>query len=165
MIVRFVSDSIRRSPKRKALIIAAIALGTSVATAMLGVKISIGDKINIELREAGANIVVTSQAASLTGGVGGVTTAVSGAASEIQEALVPNIKAIFWGLNITGFAPSLLAHDGATAVQGVWFGHDYKAPDGSTQNTGIRAMNPTWQVTQGHWIGDDSHQCMADAGL
>ncbi len=60
MIVRFVRDSIRRSPKRKALIIAAIALGTSVATAMLGVMLSIGDKINLELRQVGANIVVTA---------------------------------------------------------------------------------------------------------
>ena len=69
-IARFVRDSIRRSPRRKALIIAAIALGTSVATAMLGVKISIGDKMNVELRQAGANIVVTPEA--LTGEVGGV---------------------------------------------------------------------------------------------
>jgi putative ABC transport system permease protein len=87
MIVRFVRDSIRRSPRRKALIVAAIALGTSVATAMLGVMLSIGDKINVELREAGANIVVTSRAAALTGGVGGVTAAVSGDAGDIQESL------------------------------------------------------------------------------
>ena len=71
MIVRFVRDSIRRSPRRKALVIAAIALGTAVATAMLGVMLSIGDKINVELRQAGANIVVTSKAAALTGGIGG----------------------------------------------------------------------------------------------
>jgi len=94
MIVRFVRDSIRRSPKRKALIIAAIALGTSVATAMLGVMLSIGDKINMELRQAGANIVVTSSTAALAGGVGNVTTAVPGT-NEIQESQVPNIKSIF----------------------------------------------------------------------
>src|SRR5580692_10190181 len=118
MIVRFVRDSIRRSPKRKALIITAIALGTSVATAMLGVMLSIGDKINLELRQVGANIVVTSQAAALTGGIGGVTTATAGSANDIQESQVPKIKSIFWGLNITGFAPSLLAHDGPTIDQG-----------------------------------------------
>ena len=118
MIVRFVRDSIRRSPKRKALIIAAIALGTSVATAMLGVMLSIGDKINLELRQAGANIVVTPQAAALTGGVGGVTTSAAGAASDIQEADVPNIKKIFWALNITGYTPSLTAHDGASHRSG-----------------------------------------------
>ncbi len=165
MIVRFVRDSIRRSPRRKALIVAAIALGTSVATAMLGVMLSIGDKMNLELRAAGANIVVTSQAASLTGGVGGVTTSASGTASFIDETMVPKIKSIFWGLNITGFAPSLLAHDGPLTVQGVWFAHDYQAPDGTTQTSGIRAVNPSWQVTQGNWPSDDSGQCMIGAGV
>jgi len=152
VIVRFVRDSIRRSPKRKALIVAAIALGTSVATAMLGVKISIGDKINLELREAGANIVVTSKAAALTGGVGGVTTTAAGAANDIQEADVPKVKAIFWGLNITGFAPSLLAHDGPLTAQGVRF-------------ASLRAVNPSWQVTGGRWATDDSADCMVGAGL
>ncbi len=152
MIVRFVRDSIRRSPKRKALIIAAIALGTSVATAMLGVMLSIGDKINIELRQAGANIVVTSKAAELTGGIGGVTTSAAGPANDIQEADVPKIKKIFWALNITGYTPSLTAHDGALTVQGVQF-------------ASLRAMNPTWQITQGAWATDTSTDCMAGAGL
>jgi putative ABC transport system permease protein len=152
MIVRFVRDSIRRSPKRKALIIAAIALGTSVATAMLGVMLSIGDKINVELRQAGANIVVTSQAAALTGGIGGVTTAVAGAANDIHEADLPNIKKIFWALNITGYAPSLTAHDGEGTVQGVQF-------------ASLRAVNPTWQVTQGAWATGASTDCMVGAGL
>ena len=68
---------------------------------MLGVMLSIGDKINIELREAGANIVVTSKSAALTGGIGGVTAAASGTANDIQESDVPNIRKIFWALNIT----------------------------------------------------------------
>jgi putative ABC transport system permease protein len=152
MIVRFVRDSIRRSPKRKALIIAAIAMGTAVATAMLGVVLSIGDKINIELREAGANIVVTSRAAALTGGVGGVTEAVTGRATDIDESQVPKIKTIFWALNITGYSPSLLAHDGPLTIQGVQFGR-------------LREMNPTWQVKQGSWASDASNACMIGAGV
>jgi len=152
MIVRFVRDSIRRSPKRKALIITAIALGTSVATAMLGVMLSIGDKINLELRAAGANIVVTSKAAALTGGVGGVTTAISGTANDIQESLVPKIKNIFWALNITGYAPSLLAHDGTLTIQGVQF-------------AAMRAVNPSWQVTEGKWPNGPSDDCMIGAGV
>jgi len=151
MIVRFVRDSIRRSPRRKALIIASIALGTAVATAMLGVMLSIGDKINVELREAGANIVVTSRAAALTGGVGGVTAAASGNANDIQESLIPNIGKIFWALNITGVSPSLLAHDGVLTIQGVSF------PD-------TRALNPTWQITNGRWA-NDANECVVGAGV
>src|SRR6185503_17782990 len=137
MIIRFVRDSIHRSPKRKALIIAAVALGTSVATAMLGVMLSIGDKMNRELRQAGANIVVTSSAATLTGGVGGITAGTAGRANEIQESLIPKIHQIFWALSITGVSPSLAAQDGARSVVGVQFAD-------------LRAMNPSWQV-QGHW--------------
>src|SRR5438067_493153 len=103
MILRFVRESIRRAPRRKALIIAAIAMGSAVATAMLGVMLDIGDRINGELRAAGANIVVTPRAASLTGGVGSIAASPAGAANYIPESQVPDIKKIFWGLNITGF--------------------------------------------------------------
>ena len=108
MIFRFVKDSIRRAPRRKALIIAAIAMGTAVATSMLGVMLSIGDKVNKELRTAGANIVVTKRTSALTGGVGSVMTAAVGVANYIDEAEVPRIKQIFWGLNITGLSQPLV---------------------------------------------------------
>jgi putative ABC transport system permease protein len=150
MIARFVRDSIHRSPRRKALIIAAVALGTSVATAMLGVMLSIGDKMNRELRQAGANIVVTASAATLTGGVGGITAGTAGAANEIQESLIPKIHKIFWALSITGVSPSLAAQDGARPVVGVQFAD-------------LQAMNPAWEV-QGHWA-DGGDSCMAGEGI
>src|SRR5215469_18732487 len=105
MIVRFVQESIRRAPRRKALIIAAIAMGSAVATAMLGVMLDIGDKINRELRSAGANIAVTPSASALTGGVGSIAASATSAKNFIPESEVPNVKKIFWGLNITGYSP------------------------------------------------------------
>ncbi len=165
MIVRFIKESITRAPRRKALIIAAIAMGSAVATAMLGVMLDIGDKINRELRSAGANIVVTSQAASLTGGVGSINAGAANAASYIPESEVPNIKKIFWGLNVTGFSPSITAQDGALQVQGVWFSHPYKAPDGGTQTTGIPAVNPAWQIVEGRWTPDVLNECMVGTSV
>src|SRR5580658_7173784 len=103
MIFRFVQESIRRAPRRKALIIAAIAMGSAVATAMLGVMLDIGDKVNRELRNAGANILVTPHS------------------GYIAEADVPKIKAIFWHLAILGYTPSLSAQDAGLPVQGVQF--------------------------------------------
>jgi len=161
VILRFVQESIRRAPRRKALIIAAIAMGSAVATSMLGVMLDIGDKINAELRSAGANIVVTSRAASLTGGIGGIATKTAGAANYIPEALVPNVKKIFWGLNITGFSPSITTQDGALTVQGVWFSHPFKGPDGRTQTTGIPAVNPAWRIVSGRWTPDVLNECVA----
>ncbi len=165
MILRFVQESIRRAPRRKALIIAAIAMGSAVATAMLGVVLDIGDRINAELRAVGANIVVTPRAAALTGGLGSITAGAAGAANYISESQVPNIKKIFWGLSITGFSPSIAARDGALQVEGVWFSHLYKTPDGRMQTTGIRAVNPAWQVVEGRWSEGASSECIVGAGV
>jgi len=165
MIFRFIRESIRRAPRRKALIVAAIAMGSAVATAMLGVMLDIGDKINRELRTEGANIVVTSKSASLTGGVGSLTTTATGSATYIPESEVPKIKSIFWGLNILGFSPSLAAQDGSTQIEGVWFSHMYPAPDGSTRVTGIRAVNPAWQIVKGRWAEDIPAQCVVGTGI
>ena len=159
MLIRFVSDSIRRAPRRKALIVAAIAMGSAVATSMLGVMLSIGDKVNRELRAVGANIVVTARAASVTGGVGTVTTNAAGNATYIQESDVSKITGIFWHLNITGMAPSLSGRDGALDVQGVWFDHAYKTLSGRIETTGVPALNPVW-VVQGHWAHDNANECM-----
>jgi len=165
MILRFIKESITRAPRRKALIIAAIAMGTAVATAMLGVMLDIGDKINRELRSEGANIVVTPRAASLTGGVGSIAAGAANAANYIPESQVPDIKKIFWGLNITGFSPSLTAQDGALQVQGVWFSHPYKTPSGETQATGIGKVNPAWQIVEGRWTPDVLNECVAGASV
>src|SRR5947209_3751376 len=161
MVLRFVRDSVRRSPRRKALIIAAIAMGSAVATSMLGVMLSIGDKINRELRAVGANIVVTPRAASVTGGIGGVSTSAAGE-NYIADSDVLKIKNIFWALNITGFAPSLTVHDGAVPVQGVWFLHPYKASSSNViQTTGIRDVTPAWQIVRGAWPSEESGDCVA----
>lgn len=165
MIVRFVQESIRRAPRRKALIIAAIAMGSAVATSMLGVMLDIGDKINRELRSEGANIAVTPSASALTGGVGSIAAGVAGAKNFIPESEVPDVKKIFWGLNITGFSPSMIAQDGALQVQGVWFQHLYKTPDGRDQTTGIRAVNPAWQIVNGRWTDDVLSEAVIGEGV
>src|ERR1700733_9744150 len=165
MILRFVQESIVRAPRRKALIIAAIAMGSAVATAMLGVMLDIGDKINTELRSEGANIAVTAQAAAVTGGVGSIAAGRGGTADYIPEAEVPNIKKIFWGLNVIGFSPSLSAQDGALRVEGVWFKHPYPAPSGGTQYTGLEAVNPAWHLREGHWPEGALNECIVGSAV
>ena len=151
MIFRFVKDSIRRAPRRKALLIAAIAMGSAVATSMLGVMLSIGDKVNRELRQVGSNIVVTANAASLTGGIGSETAAAAGGAAYIPEAEVGKLNDIFWHLNITGTSPSLLAHDGPLQIEGVSF-------------EGLKSVNPAW-VVRGRWASRDKAECMVGEGV
>jgi putative ABC transport system permease protein len=129
------------------------------------VLLDIGDKINNELRAEGANILITPQASAMTGGVGGIGASVANAANFIQEDQVTNIKKIFWGLNITGFSPSLITQDGAVQVRGVWFDHPYKAPNGDTQRTGIQKVNRAWRIAEGRWASDTAEECVVGATL
>src|SRR5579885_196961 len=173
MFLRFVSQSIRRSPRRKAMTVAAVALGTAVATAMLGAMLEVGDRVNRELRSLGANLVVTPRSTSLPVQIGGIDYRPVTRENYIPEAQVPKIKATFWQLNITGFAPAL--HAAATIegrrvpVDGVWFARRYRAPDGSAQETGLRALNHAWHI-RGHWVedrerNDQARECLAGEAL
>jgi putative ABC transport system permease protein len=166
MFLRFVAESMRRAPRRKAMTIAAVAMGTAVATAMLGVLLDIGDKINLELRNLGANILVTPRARTMQVAASGVSATPAGADDFIPEAEIPKIKTIFWQLNITGFVPSLSAQARLNGidvpVRGVWFDKPYRTPDGRAEHTGLRAVNPSWKI-DGRWVADagPTPECMA----
>src|ERR1700719_2591875 len=118
MFVRLVYESFRRQKRRKLLAGAAITLGVTVATAMIGVATDIGDKINRELRTIGANLIVTPQEDSLDVEIGGVNLKPPTDGAFLNEADLPKIKGIFWRNSITGFAPVLpvnvtVEHEGA----------------------------------------------------
>ena len=157
MFLRFVSQSIRRSPRRKAMTVAAVAMGTAVATAMLGVMLDIGDRVSRELRSLGANLLVTPKARSLPVEIGGVSYRPVSAQDFIPEDQVRKIKSTFWQLNITGFSPSLKASaslDGrGVPVEGVWFRRRFRGADGSMLEAGLRTVNGAWKV-DGRWIDD-----------
>jgi putative ABC transport system permease protein len=166
MFFRYVVESIRRAPRRKAMTVAAVAMGTAVATSMLGVMLDIGDKMNLELRSVGANILVIPKARAAAVDIDGVKALPAGLDSFIPEARVPKVKSIFWQLNVTGFAPSLTVDARVNGVnvpvRGVWFDHKYKGE----ARAGVRLMNPTWKVT-GRWVEEIGapHEALAGAGL
>ncbi|MGA3040583.1 MAG: ABC transporter permease [Bryobacteraceae bacterium] len=157
MFLRFVSQSIRRSPRRKAMTVAAVAMGTAVATAMLGVMLDIGDRVNRELRSLGANLMVTPKARSLPVEIGGISYRPVSSQDYIPEDQVKKIKSTFWQLNITGFAPSMMASASLNGrnvpVEGVWFRRRFRGADGSMLEAGLRTVNGGWKV-DGRWIAD-----------
>jgi len=163
MFARLVYESFRRQKRRKVLAGAAITLGVTVATAMIGVATDIGDKINRELRTIGANLVVTPQEDSLDVEMGGVNLKPPSDGAFLSEADLPKIKDIFWRNNITAFAPVLpvtvtLERDGTR--QDVTLVGTYFAKQLSLGNedftTGVRTTYPLWRV-DGHWPDDNSH--------
>jgi putative ABC transport system permease protein len=171
MFVRLVYESFRRQKRRKLLAGAAIALGVTVATAMIAVATDIGDKINRELRTIGANLVVTPQEDTLDVEIGGVNLKPPSDGAFLNEEDLPKIKGIFWHNNITGFAPMLpvnvaLEHDGTrqdVTLLGTYFQKTLKY--GTDQfTTGVRNTHVWWKVT-GSWPNDSSRDVLVGERL
>ena len=166
MFVRLVYESFRRQKRRKLLAGAAITLGVTVATAMIGVATDIGDKMNRELRTIGANLLVTPQEDTLDVEIGGVNLKPPSDGAFLNEADLPKIKGTFWHNNITGFAPMLpvqaaLEHDGKTenvTLLGTYFAKQISF--GKEEFiTGVRSTNPWWKVS-GAWPSDSSRDVL-----
>ncbi|MGA9508219.1 MAG: ABC transporter permease [Candidatus Sulfotelmatobacter sp.] len=172
MFVRLVYESFRRQKRRKLLAGAAITLGVTVATAMIGVATDIGDKINRELRTIGANILVTPQEDTLDVEIGGVNLKPPSDGAFLNEADLPKIKGTFWHNNITGFAPMLpvqaaLERDGKTegvktedvTLLGTYFAKQISF--GKEEfTTGVRSTDPWWKVSAGAWPEDSSRDVL-----
>ncbi|MFZ0294328.1 MAG: ABC transporter permease [Candidatus Sulfotelmatobacter sp.] len=166
MFVRLVYESFRRQKRRKLLAGAAITLGVTVATAMIGVATDIGDKMNRELRTIGANILVTPQEDTLDVEIGGVNLKPPSDGAFLNEADLPKIKGTFWHNNITGFAPMLpvqaaLEREGKTeevTLLGTYFAKQISF--GKEEfTTGVRSTDPWWKVS-GAWPEDSSRDVL-----
>ncbi len=172
MFIRLVYESFRRQKRRKVLAGAAIALGVTVATAMIAVATDIGDKINRELRTIGANLVVTPQEDTLDVEIGGVNLKPPTDGAFLSEADLPKIKGIFWHNNITGFAPMLpvnVAIENGSAKHDVTLLGTYFAKQLAFGNesfiTGVRNTYPWWKVTAGSWPDDNSQDVLVGESL
>src|ERR1700722_8916217 len=171
MFVRLVYESFRRQKRRKVLAGAAVALGVTVATAMIGVATDIGDKINRELRTVGANLVVTPQEDTLDLEIGGANLKPPSDGAFLSEADLPKIKGTFWHNNITGFAPVLTVNVTAeragnrqdVTLLGTYFAKQLAF--GKDQfTTGVRSTNPWWKVS-GAWPDDNSRDVLVGERL
>ena len=165
MFARLVYESFRRQKRRKLLAGAAVALGVTVATAMIAVATDIGDKINRELRTIGANLVITPQDDTLDVEIGGVNLKPPSDGAYLSEADLPKIKGIFWHNNITGIVPVLpvnvslqnepvrsLTLVGTYFAKPISFGKE-------TFTAGARGSYPWWKV-DGVWPSDDSQDVL-----
>jgi putative ABC transport system permease protein len=164
--------------RRKMLMVAfTIALGSSLATAMLNVMLDVGDKINQELKTYGANINVMPRGASLLDDLYGVSEGSGVSDKYLNEDELGKIKTIFWAFNIVDFTPYLNARvhlapagavDSADAVPpgpelklvGTWFDRHLELPTGEELDTGIRKLKNWWDV-RGRWLtADDTDTAM-----
>jgi putative ABC transport system permease protein len=160
MFLRLLFESFRRQKRRKTVALLAIALGMSIATAMIAVGTDVGDRINQELRSLGANLVITPIEDTLDVNVGGMNLKPVAEGAFIPEAELVKIKGIFWEHNIKGYAPFLSAQEpfstGGRAFKTELIGTYFAQPlrYGKQEfTTGVRTVNPWWKV-EGEWPED-----------
>ncbi len=160
MFFRLLFESFRRQKRRKSVALLAIALGMTIATAMIAVGNDVGDKINEDLRRNGGNLVLTPMEDTLDVNLGGVDLKPASEGAFIAESDLPKMKGTFWGHNIRGFVPYLSSPEQITAnrrslnadVIGTYF--DQKLHYGKEDfTTGVRSMNNLWKI-QGDWPTD-----------
>ncbi len=149
-----------RQWKKMLMIAFTIALGASLATAMLSVMLDVGDKVNQELKTYGANITVVPKENSVLSSLYEVE-GEGGTGAYLREDELGKIKTIFWAFNIIDYAPFINAgvtlDDGskATAV-GTWFNHHMELPTGEQLDAGVTSMRSWWEVTDGKWLDEQS---------
>jgi len=172
MFFRIVRDSFARKPRRKVLTASALALGMAVATATLSVALDVGDRLALEFRSLGANLLVTPQADTLPLEIGGVDYRPVDAGAYLPEDQLGKLKTIFWRNNVMGFAPFLevpVETRGSAAGErvpliGTWYRHAVPVPDGTTFTTGVAITHPWWRI-EGRWFADRTAQCVVGAAL
>ena len=186
MLPRLLWKSLRGRKSRIALASAAVAVAAALAAALLSVALDISEKVAVELRAFGANIVVVPKQDALEVEIGGLRYVTAAQAAYLAESDLPKLKTIFWGYNIVGFAPFLSAPvevgTGKALLVGTWFDREVALPRGprkftfSTGNvrevaseetsfrTGLKAIAPYWRV-QGRWVEDAANEAMIGGAL
>ncbi|MDR0759743.1 MAG: ABC transporter permease [Treponema sp.] len=162
MFWRMVKGALFRQKGKMLMVAFTIALGASLATAMLNVMLDVGDKVNQELKTYGANINVLPRGASLLDDLYGVSEGSGVSDKYLNEAELGNIKTIFWAFNIVDFTPYLNARarlvsasgGGEVKLVGTWFNHHLELPTGESLDTGMRNLKSWWDV-RGRWLTDN----------
>ena len=173
MFCRMLKGALTRRKKRLFMIAFTMALGVSMATAMLNVMLDVGDKVGQALRTYGANLTVVPRGASFVTELYDLEDEGKGSrAPEAQKYLaeddLPKMKMIFWAFNIVDFAPFLemeaVVAGRPVTLAGTWFDKRLALPTGETVDTGITRMRSWWDI-KGGWAGDGGTEAMMGEGL
>ena len=140
--------------KGKLLMIAfTVALGVSLATAMLNVMFDVGDKVNQELKIYGANLNVVPRGTSLLNELYDLDESDEVEAVPekfLNEVDLHKIKMIFWAYNIVDFAPYLQTqarvNDENITLVGTWFDKYMQLPTGDEVETGMIRLKTWWDI-------------------
>ena len=160
MFFRMIFGTLFRQWKKMLMIAFTIALGASLATAMLSVMLDVGDKVNQELKTYGANITVVPKESSVLSSLYEVE-GEGGTGAYLREDELGKIKTIFWAFNIIDYAPFINASvtlDDGTKVSavGTWFNHHMELPTGEQLDAGVTSMRSWWEIVDGKWLDEQT---------
>jgi putative ABC transport system permease protein len=162
MFCRMLLSVLIRQKKKLFLITLTVALGVSLATAMLNVMFDVGDKVNQELKAYGANLNIVPRGSAVISEMYQLDNNDKQQAIQyIKQDDLVKIKMIFWAYNIVDFAPFLTTqatfNDKPITVVGTWFNKQLNIPTGDQVNTGMLAMKSWWTI-EGNTMTDDNLQ-------
>ncbi len=160
MFFRMITGAFRRQWKKMLMIALTVALGASIATAMLNVMLDVGDKINEELKAYGSNITVVPSSQAVMLNLYDVEDAET-KEEYLKEETLGELLTIFWANNITDFAPVLdtdvTINNENVKLIGTWFDHHFEfVKKGTTyqRDTGIINLRSWWDITDGEWLDE-----------
>jgi putative ABC transport system permease protein len=172
VFLKMIFGALIRQKTRSMLIAFTVALGVSLATAMLNVMFDVGDKVNQELKTYGANLNVVPKGVSILGEMYDLDPAeetVKRPEHSLREDDLGKIKMIFWANNIVDFTPYLetkiVVGGLAVTLTGVWFDQHLSLPTGDQVNTGMARMKSWWDVTGSFGRDDEPRAVMVGKTL
>ncbi len=159
MFFRMLKGALFRQKSKMIMIAVTIALGASLATAMLNIMFDVGDKMNQELKTYGANITVVPKTSSVLNGLYEMDEAEETTAS-LKEEELGKIKTIFWAFNIVDFAPFVNTTASLNGAQvklvGTWYNHHLALPTGEELDAGVTSLRSWWDIRDGKWIDEQN---------
>ncbi|MBR6953919.1 MAG: ABC transporter permease [Clostridia bacterium] len=167
MLFRMIRGVLFHQKGKMLLIALTIMLGASLATGMLNVVLGVEEKVNKELKNYGANIVVKPKDSSLLADIYDVGEGTELNTAWLREDELGKIKTIFWAFNIVDFTPFLdtavTLPDGSQArLTGTWFNHHLDLPTGESLDTGVVSIRSWWDVTGGRWLDEQDENADAE---
>ena len=167
MLFRMIRGVLFHQKGKMLLIAFTIALGASLATGMLNVMWDVGEKVNKELKNYGANITVKPKDSSLLSDIYDVGGGEELNAAYLREDELGKLKTIFWAFNIVDFTPFLDTQvtlpDGSQArMVGTWFNHHLDLPTGESLDAGVVGMRSWWDVTSGRWLDEKDENAASE---
>ena len=159
MLFRMIRGVLFHQKSKMLLIAFTIALGASLATGMLNVMLGVEEKVNKELKNYGANIVVKPKDSSLLSDIYDVDDGEALSAAYLPEDQLGKLKTIFWAFNIVDFTPFLetqatLEDGSGVRLVGTWFNHHLDLPTGESLDAGVVGMRSWWDVSEGKWLDE-----------